>query len=414
MTQVNSPNGSSKPAWRQMRRAFRIALDPRKLSLAALGLILLWCGELLIGQMPFESARKPVDAPGEILGPLPNWGELTGGRDPWGPLIDSAFAATGRILAPIAPLFEITSLPWTDSQSWPALAIAWTRFLWSLLVWSLCGTAIARLAAVEFARWERHSLWSGIRFSLARFLSTVAAPLLPIAAIFLLWTICAAGGALGHIPYVGATMVALLWGIGFILGLLVLLVVIATTVAWPLMVAGIATESSDAFDGFSRSFSYLYGRPWLFAWCVLIALALGSLMTVVVEQGALLVASTTGRLVSTTYQQTAPTIEAVFAPNQTVVYSLKQASDVASGIITLWYGLLFLFARAFALSFFWSASTVIYFVLRRADDATHFDEVWLDDVAEEDDLLPLAGVASTGQPVVERSHHPTVKFEDET
>lgn len=414
MTQVNSPNGSSEPAWRQMRRAFRIALDPRKLSLAALGLLLLWCGELLIQQMPFETADRAIPLPGETLGPLPTWGIPGGEAEPWRPLIDSALAASRRILTPIIPLFEITSLPWTDARSWPELAIAWTRFLWSLLVWSLCGTAIARLAAVEFARWERHSLWSGIRFSLKRFLSTFAAPLLPISAIFMLWAVCAAGGALGHIPYVGESMVALLWGIGFIFGLIVLLVVIATTAGWPLMVAGIATESSDAFDGFSRSFSYLYGRPWLFAWCVLIAIVFGSLMVVVVEQGALLIAATTSRLVSTTYEQTAPAIHAVIGSNGTVGYSLEPASDVAGGIITLWYGLLFFVARAFALSFFWSASTVIYFVLRRADDATHYDEVWLDDVVEEDDLLPLAGVASTGQPVVERSHHPTVKFDEET
>ena len=57
---------------------------------------------------------------------------------------------------------------------------------------------------------------------------------------------------------------------------------------------------------------------------------------------------------------------------------------------------------AFVYSYFWSASTIIYFLLRQSDDATDLDEVYLPDEQERDELLPLVGVAASDQPVVER------------
>ncbi len=77
-------------------------------------------------------------------------------------------------------------------------------------------------------------------------------------------------------------------------------------------------------------------------------------------------------------------------------------------IASVWLSGFAALAVGFATSYFWTAATIVYFLLRRADDATHFEEVWLGEQDEEDDLLPLAGIASTDQPVVERSHHPTV------
>jgi hypothetical protein len=79
----------------------------------------------------------------------------------------------------------------------------------------------------------------------------------------------------------------------------------------------------------------------------------------------------------------------------------------ASRVAAFWLAALAMIAIGFAVSYFWSAATMIYFILRRADDGTEFDDVWLGEV-EEDDLLPLAGIASGDLPVTERSHHPTI------
>ena len=56
----------------------------------------------------------------------------------------------------------------------------------------------------------------------------------------------------------------------------------------------------------------------------------------------------------------------------------------------------------FVASYFWTAATVIYLLLRQVDDATDFHEVYMPDEKEADDLLPLVGVAASDQPVIER------------
>jgi hypothetical protein len=42
-------------------------------------------------------------------------------------------------------------------------------------------------------------------------------------------------------------------------------------------------------------------------------------------------------------------------------------------------------------SFFWSAATIMYFLLRRSDDGTDFDQVYLPEEEEQDELLSLVG-----------------------
>ncbi len=56
----------------------------------------------------------------------------------------------------------------------------------------------------------------------------------------------------------------------------------------------------------------------------------------------------------------------------------------------------------FVASYFWTAATVIYLLLRQVDDATDFHEVYMPEEKEADDLLPLVGVAASDQPVIER------------
>ena len=41
-----------------------------------------------------------------------------------------------------------------------------------------------------------------------------------------------------------------------------------------------AADSSDAFDGFSRTYSYVYSRPWHYLWFTVVASAYGSVVIV--------------------------------------------------------------------------------------------------------------------------------------
>lgn len=420
--------------WTRLLRSFRIATDPRKLALAALAITLFWCGDRALTFLPFtpdQTARLAPERPDSLLPPwdavrptlLIDWdgaAEPDAAAEPGGgtPTLDDAPRSRAltlgqRILSPLDPLLGVAGLPFGEVQPWTEIAFLWTRLLWSFAVWALFGGAIARIAAVEFARDERVSIRAALTFAARRFVSLFSAPLLPLLGVLGLWAVCAFGGLVGRIPYAGEWAVALFWGLAALVGLLLVLVLIATAVGWPLMVVAVAAEGSDAFDGFSRSFSYLYGRPWLFVWYAGLALLLGPLLVAAVDTIAVGVAAVAARAVGTgmggnsvaALHDAAP---AYFGSTRIYPFDTPVAATGPAVLTAVWLRTLATLAVAFATSYFWTAATIVYFLLRRADDATHFDDVWLDDKDEDDDLLPLAGIASTGQPVTERSHHPTV------
>ncbi len=394
--------------WTRLFRSFRIATDPRKLLLAAIGLTLFWCGDVAISFLPF--------APSPHLSPAPPWDRvaptLLVRRESRAPaqahdIVIHAESLFGRLIEPVKPLLSMGDILVGGPNSWSQTAFLWTRLLWALAVWSVFGGAIARLAALEIARDERGGLVASVRFAVRRFLSLFSAPLLPAAGVLLLVAISAFGGLIGRIAYAGPWIAAIAWGVFLLLAFLILLVALALAVGWPLMVAAVTTENSDAFDGFSRAFSYLYSRPWLAVWSCLLAVLLGMFIIAVVDTAASFVESIAERAVAVGMSDEGVRRLTSHPPHYFSTRHTGPTMTSASRVAAFWLAALAMIAIGFAVSYFWSAATMIYFILRRADDGTEFDDVWLGEV-EEDDLLPLAGIASGDLPVTERSHHPTI------
>ena len=82
--------------------------------------------------------------------------------------------------------------------------------------------------------------------------------------------------------------------------------------------------------------------------------------------------------------------------------SSEKVPDGAYGITAFWLNTAAVAVHGFAVSLFWTLATIAYFVVRKTDDGTALDEVFLWDEAQPDALLPLVGVAASEQPVVER------------
>ena len=151
-----------------------------------------------------------------------------------------------------------------------------------LVVWSVFGGAISRIAAVHVARDEKLSIRSALVFSVGKFLSFLCAPLIP-----LLVPALRRRGRHGSSP-------------SFVTGnhprgrpeprrradrprvhrspcspaLFMALLLLGLVGGFNLMYPTIAVEGSDSFDAISRSFSYVYVRPWRLAllhgwspWC---------------------------------------------------------------------------------------------------------------------------------------------------
>jgi hypothetical protein len=149
---------------------------------------------------------------------------------------------------------------------------------WFLLIWSVFGGAIARIAAVHIARDEKISVRQAMRFSLNKLLSFVFAPLIPVLILFVIGAVLAASGwILFHIPIVGPIVASLLFFLALVAGLVMTLVLLGLVGGFNLMYPTVAVEGSDSFDAISRSFSYVFARPWRMLFYTAVAVVYGAL-----------------------------------------------------------------------------------------------------------------------------------------
>ena len=174
-----------------------------------------------------------------------------------------------------------------------------------------------------------------------------------------------------------------------------ILLLIGLVFGWPLMIATISTQGSDAFDGFSRSFDYVYSRFWHLVWFLIVAAAYGLLMLWVVW----------GVTVGIT-ELAAVSVGVGMGEDSQIL----NAADLAGRCVSAWLSGVALLVAGYAVSYFWSASTIIYFLLRQSEDANHLSEVYLPKEDQPDNLVQLAGVAASDQPIIERP----AKHESET
>jgi hypothetical protein len=291
----------------------------------------------------------------------------------------------------------------------------WTQILWAMGVWSLFGTAISRMTAVQFAVDERVSLKEAGRFAGSKCPWAFSAPLMPIMGILGLWLCCLAGGWIARIPAAGPLLVGVLWIVPLLLAFAMVLLVLGLSLGWPLMVATISTQGSDAFDGFSRSFDYVYSRFWHLLWFLIVAALHGMLMLLIVTGAASLIAYLAANFVGmgmgldfpAELHASVPPLLTSFWPGD----SIAADPTIASQCVSAWLHAMTMLVAGYAVSYFWSASTIIYFLLRQSEDANHLSEVYRPKETSSDNLVQLAGVAASDQPIIERpaKHQPETR-----
>jgi hypothetical protein len=80
-------------------------------------------------------------------------------------------------------------------------------------------------------------------------------------------------------------------------------------------------------------------------------------------------------------------------------------------LVRFWNWLVGVFATGFATSYFFSAMTVVYFLLRMRVDATEMDEVYLPDEDEPYTMPPLTTDAAGVVQVADANPAPTIPVE---
>jgi len=297
-------------------------------------------------------------------------------------------------------LMGVHGVGWLFCQHW-LFAVAFLAV--ALGIWALFGGAIHRICALHFARDEKISVAQAMKFAMSKFFSFYTAPLIPLAIILLAGLFMIVGGALMSIPYVGIVM-SLLFPLALIGGLVIAFLMFGLVAGGGLMYPTIAVESSDSFDAISRSYSYVFGKPWRAAFHAIVALVYGVICYLVVRLFVYVALAAThcfvgagiwrgGETISSSADKldvlwAAPTYNNLLSTPRWEAMSGSEA--VAAFIIWLWVIPIAGLVLAFLLSYCCSASTTIYYLLRRKVDATDLDDVYVEE-PEDEPLLAEPG-----------------------
>ncbi len=485
----NSPISDRSASWMEIFRCFQVALDPRKLLVAAVGILVMSFMWWLLSVIFYAKKPEPSEAQYQnstiqreyvdkkksdgtayteedlkqigaqrYATDLDQWLVLDslagrGGRlrtMPWdeyrgpnpflfatdvlsGTAADRSTAITGFVSGSIPVLIEplVKMLIPVAKLISPGVSVSTRIYLFLILmcniaVWAFCAGVITRLAAVQLANKGPISLKQAVQFVCKRYTAYLGAPLVPLIIIFACVLGLIAYGVLGLIPIVGDLLI---FGLGLpiiIIGGAVMAVFLVGLVGYPLMYTTLSVEGdqSDTFDALSRSINYVYQSPWHYIWYWLVAIFYGAAVTLFI----LFFCSLTvyvgkwavGLTADAVWTDRKPEYLFIYAPESfgwkelltkdspyavrgswkpvegtpRQVFSYepvnKDASDQAfrefhwwnswgAGIVCFWLTLMFLMMLGFSYSFFWTAATVIYFLMRKKVDEAELDEVFIDD-----------------------------------
>jgi hypothetical protein len=290
---------------------------------------------------------------------------------------------------------------WALGQHWAYFTILG---IWFLIIWAIFGGAIARIAAIHVAREEKISLRQALGFSSSKFLSYVFAPVIPLFIILVVGLIVALGGLLLNVPYLGEILVGIFFFLALAAGAVMTLVALGTAGGKNLMYPTIAVEGSDSFDAISRSFSYVYARPWRMLWYTVVAIAYGAITYLFVRLFIFLTLKFTQFFVGIWVMRHAGDGRHLWAamypgpsfwqlPYHVNYFALSGGSSIAACLISLWVHVVVTFLGAYVVSFYFSANTIIYYLMRREVDATELDDVYVEQ--SEDEFLEPATATVT-------------------
>ncbi|MBC8481802.1 MAG: hypothetical protein H8D47_03970, partial [Planctomycetes bacterium] len=134
-----------------------------------------------------------------------------------------------------------------------------------LSIIAVFGGAICRMSALQYAKNEKPGMFAALSFSLKRFTNFFAAPLIPIFLITVVGLLAIASFALtANIPLLGGFITAVFIPLIFLAGAFIAFLIIGAAAGFNLMFPAICYDGSDCFDAMSRSFSYIYAKPWTF------------------------------------------------------------------------------------------------------------------------------------------------------
>jgi len=286
-------------------------------------------------------------------------------------------------------------------------------FAVALTVMSLSGGAICRIAALQFAQGEKPGLTEAVRFGVRKFYSFLTAPITPIAIIALIGLFIVLLGLAGNIPVLGELSVGLFLPFALMSAALIAVIAIGVLAGFNLMFPTIAYEDSDCFDALSRSFSYVYAKPWHMGFYTVTATIYGAICYVFVRFFSFLLLWITRQFLEFGFLYKNEKLANIWPePNFTdflgsaAATPARWSESISAFLIYVCVLVVVGLMVSFVISFYFSANTIIYALMRNRVDKTALDEIYTgaDEMAAE--AAPLATQATTPPAPAETEEKP--------
>jgi hypothetical protein len=248
-------------------------------------------------------------------------------------------------------------------------------------IWSYHGGIISRLAVLEYARDDLPTLSEAESSVRARKPSYFLAPVTPVLLVLCLAVMGGVIGLVASIPYVGPILL-LVPGlpVAMILALLILFLTIVGLMAFGMMMPAVSADGKGAFETWTTTYSYVLWGFSRFLVYSLLAGAVGIVAVIAACALAQLLVYLVVQLISLGFIGSIPwMIQAGGAGAGSAYTAFFQA------IVSIILLLMLVLPVAYAASYFFSANSIIFLLMRK-----HIDNVDVDVVCEDVVEAPVA------------------------
>ncbi|MCA9230438.1 MAG: hypothetical protein KDA57_07295 [Planctomycetales bacterium] len=387
--------------WLILVQALRVSVMVRVLGLAFVGVLLTQWGWAAIDGVfadhsaGLEELTDPAAGPAleaatsisQVVARIPDFEELAG------------HATSGPLVRAWSWLAQPFAQQTSREASWQRSLALSLSGIWTIAVWALWGGAITRISGVYLTRGETLGPLSALKAALAKWGATAGSPLIVLLGVGALAVPMVFDGILLRLDFL-AMLAGFLWILVLGWGMLLALALLGLLVGWPLMWATLAVERTDAFDGVSRCYAYVYQRPLHLMFYVVVATALGYLGELVVNCFAVAAVVLSEWTISwgAGNLRTAELVTTLTGDAQA---ELGTMLTIGGRSVQFWKWMLQAVAASFSVGYLWSASVGIYLLLRRQVDGIEMDEIAFEPGEMNPKALSELATDETGVPQID-------------
>ena len=388
--------------WLVIARALRQSISPTVLLVATLGVFVSSIGWRIAPYIFFtEQGRIDARVPGNAFwtGELPSWHRSLASYVPAaiGKYLPAEPSGVfGSFFSLAEPLRRLFSYELTVNEA----AYYLFGFLWSLAVWAFVGGFITRRAVVQTAVDDTPGLVETAQFAARRWIWYCLAPLYPLLGVLILVLIHVPLGWLMTLDF-GVLIAGMFWVFVLLLGIAAAWLILGLLLGWPLMWGALSADrEGDAFDAFSRSFSYVYGRPLHYLFYAIVAAILGAIGVAAAEVFVNVIYEFGFWAVS--WGASGERIDSLRGS----IGASDQPQPLAAGLamLSFWRSVAYTFLAGYGVAYFWNAAGIIYLLLRHDVDEKEMDEVYLPE--EESLSRPTSGATPPVSPAAATTSPP--------